>query len=117
MPTTLAHRRAAAFPDAKDASLPIAKPYWGCVYVPRDALELAAAITGEALHGRVIEAALEAALTRPGFAHRLAATRATVPGEEADNLAELVGSHPEGRRALEMSVVGNRPLRVLIDGR
>jgi glycosyltransferase involved in cell wall biosynthesis len=98
-------------------SLPIAGPAWGCVYVRRDALELAAPMLDDAFDAPELEAALDARLAQPGFAHRLTFTPVMVPGGRTADVNRLVASHPLTKRSLNLVDVGDRRLRVLLDGR
>ncbi len=113
---------ASALPDAQalesqEDSVPIGGPIWGCVFVRRDALELAVASFGGSLAGRDVEAALEAALSQPGLAHRLVLTPVVVPAGGTEELKRRLAPHPRARRSLDLIEAGDRPLRVLLDGR
>ena len=84
----------AQLPESDVQSLPIGGPIWGCVLVRRDALELAVASVGRSLAGLDVEAALEAALSQPGLAHRLVTTPVSLPGGGTEDLERRPPASP-----------------------
>jgi glycosyltransferase involved in cell wall biosynthesis len=92
----------------------IVKPEWGCVYLRRDAIELALALHANGVsESASLTTALDTLITAPGLVHRMAATATLVEGFGAS----IDGAAVSGgvRRLLDIVEARGDRLRVMID--
>lgn len=93
----------------------ISTPRWGCVFVRRDALDLALATRANAVpRSASVTCALEALVGLPGLVHRLATT--TVVGAVTNAATDQASSVGAGaRRILDIIEAERESIRVLVD--
>ena len=100
--------------NEKEPAPAIVKPEWGCVYLRRDAIELAFALQADNVpQSASLTTAVEALMTAPGLVHRIAATRTLV-----DDFVTSIGGAPGSagiRRLLDVVEARGDALRVMID--
>jgi glycosyltransferase involved in cell wall biosynthesis len=105
---------AAGAPDGSSHGAALGEPVWACVYVRRDALNVALAARSSTSDAPLLAPTrLEHALLVPGLVHVLAKTVVSFGHTSAESGAEIVT--PAVQRALDALEGESQPIRVTID--